>query len=141
MSSVDYIDCTPAELLIDTGAIASLVGFRVLKRIGQTDEPLRPSKKALNGVTGHKVCVKGEINLPIRLSSQEMLRPFVVVEYLHVDAVLGTDTLKAYRALIDLNENTILLKDTNEVVLLGSPRVEEMYSSRVRSTVRLAPES
>ncbi|KAE9096102.1 hypothetical protein PF002_g16649 [Phytophthora fragariae] len=67
------------------------------------------------------------------------LRTFVVVDRLHVNAILGTDTLKAFRAVIDLDENIMTLKDSGEVIVLGSPRVEEMYKTRIASAVRLLP--
>jgi len=137
--SAGYLDCTPAEMLIDAGAVASLVHVRVLKLIGRADEPLRPYLKNLNGVTGHKVGIKGVIDLSMRLGSREMVRPFVVVNHLHVDAILGTDTLKAYRAVIDLDDNSLTLKDTGEVFPLVSPRVEEMHESRMNATVKLQP--
>ncbi|KAE9167228.1 hypothetical protein PF005_g28867 [Phytophthora fragariae] len=67
------------------------------------------------------------------------LRTFVVVDKLHVNAILGTDTLKAFRAVIDLDENIMTLKDSGEAIALGSPRVEEMYVTRIVSAVRLRP--
>ncbi|KAE9017273.1 hypothetical protein PR002_g13439 [Phytophthora rubi] len=137
--SAGYIDCTPVEMLIDTGAIASLVNSRVLKRVGRADTPLRPSNKDLNGVTGHKLRIRGEIDLPLRVGSLEVMRPFVVVDRLHVDTILGTDTLKELRAVIDLEDNTLTLKGTGEVFPLGTTRVEEMHSIRINSTVRLRP--
>ncbi|OWZ08181.1 hypothetical protein PHMEG_00019316 [Phytophthora megakarya] len=129
--SAGYIDCTPAEVLIDFGAVASLISYRVLKRVGRADTPLRPCDNPLNGVTGNKIGMKGTIDLP--------LQPFVVVDRLHVDANLGTDALKAFRAVIDLDENTVTLKSIYEVFRLGSPRVEEAYSARMGSTIRLRP--
>ncbi|GMF28614.1 unnamed protein product [Phytophthora fragariaefolia] len=94
-TSVGFIDSLPAELLINTGAIASLVDSR--------------------------------------------LRTFAVVDRLHVHALLGTDALKAFRAVIDMEENVMMLKETGETIRLGTPRVEEMYVSRTNSTVRLCP--
>lgn len=37
-----YIDCTPADMLIDSGAVASLVDSHVLRHIGRAVAPLRP---------------------------------------------------------------------------------------------------
>ncbi|KAE8966851.1 hypothetical protein PR002_g28242 [Phytophthora rubi] len=67
------------------------------------------------------------------------MRPFTVVEKLHIDVILGTDDLKAFRAIVDLDENVVTLKSTGEKFAIGSPRVEEMYSSRISSTVRIRP--
>ncbi|KAE9317711.1 hypothetical protein PR003_g18414 [Phytophthora rubi] len=52
-TSVGFIDSLPAELLIDTGAIASLVDSRVLEKLGLAKAPLRPYHGSLNGVSGH----------------------------------------------------------------------------------------
>ncbi|OWY93652.1 hypothetical protein PHMEG_00036875, partial [Phytophthora megakarya] len=137
--SAGYIDCSPADVLIDLGGVASLIDVRVPKRIGRAYTPLRPCDSSFNGVTGHNIGAKGVIDLPLRLGSLEMNRPFVVVHRLHVDAILGTDTLKAFRAVIELDDNTLTLKTTNEVFQLGSPRVEESHLSRISLTVRLRP--
>ncbi|OWY93302.1 putative membrane protein, partial [Phytophthora megakarya] len=98
-----------------------------------------PCDNSLNGVTGHKINMKGAIDLPLRLGSIEIVRPFVVVSRLHVDAILGTDTLKVFRAVVDLDDSTLTLNTTNEVFQLGSPRVEEYHSSKMSATVRLQP--
>ncbi|OWZ13530.1 putative membrane protein [Phytophthora megakarya] len=107
--------------------------------IGSVNGVEAVSAGSLNGITGHKIGAKGVIDLPLRLGSLEMDRPFVVVHRLHVDAILGTDTLKAFRAVIDLDDNTLTLKTTNEVFKLGSPRVEESHLSRISLMVRLRP--
>ncbi|OWZ17279.1 hypothetical protein PHMEG_0008799 [Phytophthora megakarya] len=107
---------------VSTGYIdfARLIDAQVLKRIGRENESLGPCDKSLNGVTGHKIGMQ-------------------VVDRLDVDAILGTDTLKAFRAVIDLDDNTLNLKTTNEVFQLGSPTAEEFHLSRVSSTIRLQP--
>ncbi|KAE9280634.1 hypothetical protein PF001_g24140 [Phytophthora fragariae] len=137
--SVGYIEDLPAELLIDTGAVASLLDARFLKQIGLFKAPLRPHKGSLKDVSGGSLRIKGELELTLRMGARYELRTFVVVDRLHVNAILGTDTLKAFRAVIDLDENIMTLKDSGEVIALGSPRVEEMYVTRIASAVRLRP--
>ncbi|POM63239.1 hypothetical protein PHPALM_27478 [Phytophthora palmivora] len=58
---------------------------------------------------------------------------------MHVDVILGTDSLRQFRAVVDLDTNSVTLKDTGEVFSLGTPRVEEVLSARVSSTVRICP--
>ncbi|KAE8976686.1 hypothetical protein PR001_g25348, partial [Phytophthora rubi] len=129
----------PAELLVDTGAIASMVDSRVLKQIGLASAPLRPYEGSLNGVTGFPLEIRGEIDLPLRLGTVTRSRTFAVVGKLHVHAILGTDSLKDFRAVIDLEEGLMMLKGSGETIPLGTSRVEETYVSRVASTVRLCP--
>ncbi|KAJ8575289.1 hypothetical protein ON010_g3923 [Phytophthora cinnamomi] len=107
------IENLPAGLLIDSGAVASLVDARVLTRLGLSDAPLRPYHGNRPGTTTGKI---GEAEV-IRCG-----RPIG----------RGTD-------VIDLDESIMTLKDTGEVFTLGSPRVEEIYVSRIASTVRLRP--
>jgi len=134
-----FLDCCPSEMLADTGAIASLVDKRVLKRLGRASEALRPYGGSLDSVSGHEIRVKGLIDLPVTLGRVDKTLPFVVVDHLHVDAILGTDSLKAFRAVIDLDEQTMTLKETDDVLPLGETRVEETYAATVSSVVLLEP--
>ncbi|KAE8897164.1 hypothetical protein PF005_g7023 [Phytophthora fragariae] len=101
----------------------------------QAKAPLRPFHGSLNGVSGYPLHIRGEIEL----GTLEKLRTFAVVDRLHVHALHGTDALKAFRAVIDVEESVMTLKETGETIRLGTPRVEEMYVSRINSTVRLCP--
>ncbi|POM58010.1 Hypothetical protein PHPALM_37401 [Phytophthora palmivora] len=139
--STGFIDCVPVDMRIDSGAVASLVDIRVLKRVGFGGVPLQPYDLNLNGVSGKPLDNRGVIDLPIRLGSQEIILPFAVVKRLHVDGILGTDALKAFKAVIDLETDSVTLKATGEVFPFGSPRVEEMYTARMSSTTRIRPGS
>ncbi|KAG3107179.1 hypothetical protein PI125_g12975 [Phytophthora idaei] len=99
-----FIDCFSSEMLADTDAIAGLVDKRVLKRLGRASEPLRPYTGSLNSVSGHEIRVSGVIDLPMTFGTLERTLPFVVADDLFVDAILGTESLRAFRAVIDLEE-------------------------------------
>ncbi|KAE9313857.1 hypothetical protein PR003_g19390 [Phytophthora rubi] len=120
VTSVGFIDGLPVELLIDTGAIASLVDSRASEA--------RPGE----GPTA-------TVPWQFERRTLEKLRTFAVVDHLHVHALLGTDALNAFRAVIDMEESVMTLMETGETIQLGTPRVEEMYVSRINSTVRLCP--
>ncbi|KAG3137884.1 hypothetical protein C6341_g20837 [Phytophthora cactorum] len=126
-----FIDCCPSEMLAYTGAIASLVDKRVLKRLGRPSEPLRPYMGSLNSVSGHAIRISGVIDLPVTLGTLERALPFVVTDHLFVDAILGTDSLRAFRAVIDLEKQNMTLKGTGEVIPLGATRVEKTYAASV----------
>ncbi|OWY97373.1 hypothetical protein PHMEG_00032112 [Phytophthora megakarya] len=113
-------------MLADSGAIESLVHERVLRRIGRASDTLRTYSGSLDSVSGHDIKVRGVIDLPVTLGTMEKVLPFVVVDRLHVDAILGTDVLKAFRA-------------NGDVVPLGSSRVEENFAADIAATVRLTP--
>ncbi|OWZ16733.1 hypothetical protein PHMEG_0009428 [Phytophthora megakarya] len=126
-------------MLVDSGAIASLVYERVLRRVGRADEPLRTYHGSLDSVSGHSIQVCGMIDLPVTLGSVEKTLPFVVVNHLHVDAILGADTSRAFRAVIDLEEQSLIQKRCGEVVPLGDSRIEECYVTGIATTMKLAP--
>ncbi|ETM35684.1 hypothetical protein L914_17442 [Phytophthora nicotianae] len=129
--STGFIDCVPAELLIDSGAVACLVHSRVLKRIEWSTEPLRGYAQRLNVVSGHSLKTRGVINLPLRLGSLEKTIPFIVVDQLHVDAILGTDALREFKAVMELEDNVVTHKGTGKAFPIGSLRVEESYHARI----------
>ncbi|KAG2804969.1 hypothetical protein PC112_g18477 [Phytophthora cactorum] len=104
-------------MLADTGAIASLVDKRVLKRLGRASEPLRPYTGSLNSVSGHAIRVSGVVDLPVTLGTLERTLPFVVADHFFIDAILGTDSLRAFRAT----------------------KVKETYAALVNSSVCLEP--
>ncbi|ETL43901.1 hypothetical protein L916_05686, partial [Phytophthora nicotianae] len=133
-----YIDCCPSEMLADTGAIASLVDRRVMRRLGRDSEPLRPYCGTLDSVSGHAIRVRGVIDLPVTLGTLEKTLPFVATNHFFVDAIIGTDSLKAFRAVIDFEEQS-MLKETGDVIPLGVARVEETYAATISSSVRLGP--
>ncbi|GMG15135.1 unnamed protein product [Phytophthora fragariaefolia] len=137
--SVGYVEDLPPELHIDSGAVASLIDARVLKRLGFSNAPIRPYTRSRKDFSVSDLRIKGEIELSLRLGILTKLRTFVVVDRLHVRAILGTDALKAFRTVIDLDENVLALKDSGEVFPLEPPRVEEMYATRVASAIRLCP--
>ncbi|POM74055.1 Retrovirus-related Pol Polyprotein [Phytophthora palmivora] len=123
--STGYIDCLPTAMLIDSGAVASLIDHRVLRRLGMTDAPLEPYHQELKGVSGQALRVRGVVRLPMRLESKELIRPFVVIEKLHVDVILGTDTLRAYRAVVDLDDSTGEAADDSTVLVEGYVDLDE----------------
>ncbi|OWZ19731.1 hypothetical protein PHMEG_0005970 [Phytophthora megakarya] len=67
----------------------------------------------------------------------EKILSFVVVDRLHADAILVTDILKAFQAIIDLESHVSTLKEHGEVVPLGASRVEENFAADIAATVKL----
>ncbi|KAG3082003.1 hypothetical protein PI125_g20041 [Phytophthora idaei] len=61
----------------------------------------------------------------------------MLADHLFIDAILGTDSLRAFRAVIDLEEQKMTLKGTGDVIPLGATRVEETYAASVNSSVCL----
>ncbi|KAG2970315.1 hypothetical protein PC118_g16949 [Phytophthora cactorum] len=66
----------------------------------------------MKSVIGPNIQIKGMIDLHLKLGSLEKTRTFIVVDRLHVDAILRTDMMKAFRTVINLACNAMTLKDT-----------------------------
>ncbi|KAE9198109.1 hypothetical protein PF005_g15589 [Phytophthora fragariae] len=134
-----FIDRLPSRMLADTGATLSLVDRLVLKRLGRARETLRPYEGLVRSSSGHKLRIRGWITLPVRLGSLEANLNLLVAEQLNCDAILGVDALAVVEAVIDVEERTMTLKSTNEVLELGSTVVQETYLTAMAVSVRLPP--
>lgn len=139
--SSGFIDCLPALMLADTGATLSLVDKTVMRRLGRGAEPLEPYVGRVNSSSGHSLRVRGWASVPIRLGSIEVKLRVLVVDQLHVDAILGVDALGAFGAVIDVEDHSMKLKKTGEVLQLGVAVVEMRFRAALAASVRLPPKS
>ncbi|KAG2999900.1 hypothetical protein PC120_g20826 [Phytophthora cactorum] len=126
-----YVDCCSTEMLVDTGAVVSLMNKSVFARIGRATTSLRPYSGSLNNASGHGIKTLGVIDLPVRLESVEKELPFIMTNSLHVDAILGTDSLSVARVVVGHETRTMRLKDTG--VQVRAARAEETYAIGVTS--------
>ncbi|OWY93597.1 hypothetical protein PHMEG_00036949 [Phytophthora megakarya] len=126
-------------MLADTGATLSLVDSAVLERLGKTLVPLQPYEGRVSSSSGHALLVKGWTHLPIRLGALELSLEVLVVDQLHIDAVLGVDALGAFGAVIDVADRSMVLQRSGETLPLGVENVENTYLTKMLSTMRLPP--
>ena len=95
----------PVRLMLDTGASVSAIKEEVLKEI-YGDVPF-PTVQ-----TGKDNLQLRRITLPLYLKESQFPCEFQVVQNLTYDAILGRDFLQVNRAMIDLDNNTITLKES-----------------------------
>ncbi|POM61936.1 LOW QUALITY PROTEIN: hypothetical protein PHPALM_28969 [Phytophthora palmivora] len=117
--STGFIDCVPVDMLIDSALLLVWVISAPETSWISWCFSLIP------------LAIRGVIDLPIRLGSQEIILPIAVVKRLHVDMILGTELFKA---VLDLETDLVTIKAMGEGFPVGSPRVEEMYTIRMSST-------
>ncbi|KAG1702013.1 hypothetical protein DVH05_010502 [Phytophthora capsici] len=113
--SSGYIDCLPSRMLAHTGATLSLVDRTVIRRLGRGTEPLEAYAGRVNSSSGHPLRVRGWATVPVRLG--------------------------AFGAVIDVEERTMTLKRTGEILELGVVVVELRFSAALASANRLPPQS
>ncbi|OWZ04523.1 hypothetical protein PHMEG_00023559 [Phytophthora megakarya] len=114
--SSGYIDCLPVRMLADTGATLSLVDSAVLERLGRTLVSLQPYEGRVSSSSGHTLLVKGWTHLPIRLGALELSLEVLVVDQLHIDAILGVDALCAFGAVFDVANRSMVLQRSGETI-------------------------
>ena len=95
----------PVRLMLDTGASVSAIKEDVLKEI-YGDVPFSTVQ------TGKDNLQLRRITLPLYLKESQFPCEFQVVQNLTYDAILGRDFLQVNRAMIDLDNNTITLKES-----------------------------
>ena len=91
--------------MLDTGASVSAIKEEVLKEI-YGDVPFSTVQ------TGKDNLQLRRITLPLYLKESQFPCEFQVVQNLTYDAILGRDFLQVNRAMIDLDNNTITLKES-----------------------------
>ena len=95
----------PVRLVLDTGVSVSAIKEEVLKEI-YGDVPFSTVQ------TGKDNLQLRRITLPLYLKESQFPCEFQVVQNLTYDAILGRDFLQVNRAMIDLDNNTITLKES-----------------------------
>ena len=95
----------PVRLMLDTGASVSAIKEEVLKEI-YGDVPFSTVQ------TGKDNLQLRRITLPLYLKESQFPCEFQVVQNLTYDVILGRDFLQVNRAMIDLDNNTITLKES-----------------------------
>ena len=102
------------HLLVDTGACVSAINEQFLKKtygdvsLNMSDGPF----SSVQTVSGEEVPLLGKITVPLHLNGSQYPCEFHVMQNLAYDAILGRDFLQEYRALIDLDNSTITIKDS-----------------------------
>ena len=102
------------HLLVDTGACVSVINEQFLKKtygdvsLNMSDGPFSSVKT----VSGEEVPLLGKITVPLHLNGRQYPCEFHVMQNLAYDAILGRDFLQENRALIDLDNSTITIKDS-----------------------------
>ena len=102
------------HLLVDTGACVSAINEQFLKKtygdvsLNMSDGPFSSVKT----VSGEEVPLLGKITVLLHLNGHQYPCEFHVMQNLAYDAILGRDFLQENRALIDLDNSTITIKES-----------------------------
>ncbi len=107
---------TEVETLVDTGASTNYISQDLVTRI-MVYQPLIIEDSINNVQIGDKTVIKskGRVLLRISIGGFIFVVPFVILENISFDAVLGMEFLKRSQAIIDADDNSLYFK-SNETV-------------------------
>lgn len=102
----------PIRALVDTGASISCVAASVLARLGIDRNELQ-SMDATDAVAvgGEKHHSLGALSLPVSFENCIISHTFQVFKKIQHPIILGLDFLTLNKAVLDVNQNTLSLKD------------------------------
>eukprot|EP00794_Sanderia_malayensis_P007624 gene7624-8464_t len=112
-----YINDTPANILVDTGASMSIVN-ESFQHAHLADIPIKAGNVNATSVTGEPVVFKGVLSASLKIGKNVAFQDFYVCSGFQHDCVLGTDFLTRVGVTIDMSER--LLKWNSETTKMIS---------------------
>ena len=120
--------------LVDTGAACSCISVGLWRELGS---PLvTTSVINYKGVNGSKLSCKGKVKLNFKIGNMSTKYPFLVMESLPCDVLMGVDLLRDLDAVIDLKKNQIMFPEP-EVAPIQSVNEDSIHASAVRLKSRV----
>ena len=96
-----------ADALVDTGSALSMLSAAMYARL--PDAPaIQPFSRAafeVVGVKGASAEIRGYVDVPVKVAGVAVRHPLLVVENLAFPLIIGTDILRAHRAVLTLDES------------------------------------
>ena len=96
-----YCEEAPANILLDTGASASLVSTRLLDQLDLISK-VQPTSIKIAGLSNQIIPMKGEITLQVSLASTKTQHKFVVCDIIAEDILAGNDLMEKLGLQIDI---------------------------------------
>ena len=112
--------------LVDTGAMRSLITIKCFHKYQNSFGELQPLTTRVQGATGERLGMYGQTR-PLQVQVGKAWAPsiFLVMQGERTEAILGMDVLEAVGAVVNLDQNTLLTRESQ-----SCPRC----ASRVQNT-------
>ena len=95
------------NVLLDTGASASLVSTRLIDQLDMMDK-IQPTKILIAGLGKKIIPMRGEIKLQIGFANMKIWHTFIVSDNIDEEILAGTDIMRKTEMLIDIPNKVIL---------------------------------
>ena len=94
-----------ADALVDTGSALSMLSVAMYARLLNPPaiQPFLRAALELVGVGGISAVIRGYVDVPGKVAGVAVRHPLMVVERLAFPFIIGTDILRAYRAVLTLD--------------------------------------
>ena len=91
------------SILVDSGSKLNLIGTAILSKLNSSKIHIKPLDKqhVLEGASGEEIDILGKVGLWTRMGSKSHYVEYLVCNELIAGVILGSDTLKSIKALID----------------------------------------
>ena len=107
-----YIDKTPTQFLLDSGAAMSVVNYNVVR-----EQPITKVNTCAVGANGTPLDVVGQTTVTLQLADFRVDHEFTVVHSLTTDCLLGADFLQRHGAILDCCNNTLSLGQALKTII------------------------
>ena len=124
------------KALVDTGADRSLVNKNVCK---DQMEKIIPMDIRIEGINKETRQAEGIMKLNIELGNRQFSNfPFIVIDNIDYDIVIGADFFRKYKILIDMAEDRLMYREKGETVIIRLLRDVDSESNSVRTATKVS---
>ena len=128
-----------ADILIDSGAEVSLISKDFVEDIQKTQERMleRPSDiPAIQTLANHKIEVQSQIDAELEMCGQMFNWKVYVIPHLDDKVVLGQEFLKAKKAVVDFETDTITIPAHKETMQPNQTKEQTTPQPRLKLRMR-----
>jgi len=136
---------TPFTFLVDTGAAVSALNYKAYEKLpSEITSQLRTNTlSVLRSVNGQDISIVGQLKVPLCIDTKIYSFKMFVAKDLSYDVILGKDFLEHFKAVIDLQSNTLTLPETKDThphaPLIESPQTICHCTVHAQDTIVLPP--
>ena len=131
----------PAELLIDTGSVFTMIHYNLFQEIEKRNQhkfPVVPCKSTVVSANSEVIDIHGVVDVTISINDVQCKQSVLVAKDLAHHCLLGTDFMKTHKDRIDFDKITILV-DNSECNINYSTQGSTMCRVNLKQTVCIPP--
>lgn len=112
-----------AETLFDSGATHSAITTDIGRRLVNSGISLETSNCNITDVQGHQLRVSGTITFPITVNHRTIRWPFLVIDSLAEECIIGSDFMLANKMSINFGTRSVFF-NSDQLEALNSKQIK-----------------